>query len=149
MLEQSLFEVQNNNNGLAQENTRLHKRCDDQELYSRRENLAISGVAEAENEDDGACKQIAGDIFVQNHGLISNVDAGSIILEYTKHKVISLIPFPCEHGQAILLHIKLTKDKLMIFHREQKHVHNTNIVFNGMHIESVDRLIQFSWYNSY
>ena len=79
-LEQSIFKVKNINNGLAQENIRLHKKCDDQESYSRRKNLIIRGVAEVENEDDAACTQTVRDFFVQYLGL-SNAEAASIIVE--------------------------------------------------------------------
>ena len=79
-LEQSIFKVKNINNGLAQEYIRLHEKCDDQESYSRRENLIIRGVAEVENEDDAACIQTVRDFFVQYLGL-SNAEAASIIVE--------------------------------------------------------------------
>ena len=64
-LEQSIFNVKNINNGLAQENIGLHKKCGNQESYSRRENLIIRGVAEIENEDDAACIQTVRDFLMQ------------------------------------------------------------------------------------
>ena len=114
-LEQSLFEVKNKNNGLAQENTRLHKRCDDQESYSRRENLVIRGVAEAENEDDAACKQIARDFFVQNLGL-SNADAGSIILERC-HRLGKQLHF---RKRPIIVRFKHYADREMIWSKRSQ-----------------------------
>ena len=51
-LEQSVFIMGVKNKGLTNENNRLNKRCDDQETYSRRENIVIRGVAEAADEDN-------------------------------------------------------------------------------------------------
>ena len=51
-LVQRVFIMGVKNKGLANENNRLNKRCNDQETYSRLENIVIRGVAEAVDEDN-------------------------------------------------------------------------------------------------
>ena len=64
-LEQTVFIMGVKNKGLANENNRLNKRCNDQETYSRRENIVIRGVAEAVDEDNASCIRVTKEFLVQ------------------------------------------------------------------------------------
>ena len=61
-----MFIMDIKNKSLVQENIRLNKRCDDQETYSRRDNIVIRGVSEAADEDNAGCNQVTRDFLVQN-----------------------------------------------------------------------------------
>ena len=65
-LEKTKFIMDIKNKSLVQENIRLNKRCDDQETYSRRDNIVIRGVSEAADEDNAGCNQVTRDFLVQN-----------------------------------------------------------------------------------
>ena len=65
-LEKTMFIMDIKNKSLVQENIRLNKRCDDQETYSRRDNIVIRGVSEAADEDNAGCNQVTRDFLVQN-----------------------------------------------------------------------------------
>ena len=77
-LEQSVFIMGVKNKGLTNENNRLNKRCDDQETYSRRENIVIRGVAEAADEDNAGCIRVTRGFLVQ-HLNFNDADAERMI----------------------------------------------------------------------
>ena len=66
ILEKTVFIMGVKNKGLTQENNRLSRRCDDQETYSRRDNIVIRGVPEAADEDNAGCSHVARDFSEQN-----------------------------------------------------------------------------------
>ena len=66
ILEKTVFIMGVKNKGLTQENNRLSRRCDDQETYSRRDNIVIRGVPEAADEDNAGCSHVTRDFFEQN-----------------------------------------------------------------------------------
>ena len=53
------------NRGLKKENAHPTRRSDNQDTYSRRDNLVIRGVSEGAVEDDNACENAARDFFKQ------------------------------------------------------------------------------------
>ena len=63
-LEKNVFKLTVQNKGLQEENSHLNKRTDNQESYSRRENLVIRGINEMERDDDDTCSQLARKFFV-------------------------------------------------------------------------------------
>ena len=65
-LEQKVIIMDVKNKGLTQENNRLSRRCDDQEAYSRRDNIVIRGVPKAADEDNAGCSHVTRDFFEQN-----------------------------------------------------------------------------------
>ena len=65
------------NKSLVQENNRLNERCDDQETYSRCDNIVICSVSEAADEDNAGCNQVTRDFLVQNLN-ISQADVEKI-----------------------------------------------------------------------
>ena len=76
-LEKSVFKLTVQNRGLKEDNSYLHRRSDNQDSYSRRENLVIRGVGEEEADDSDSCKRLAKNFFVtQLH--ISEADVNAI-----------------------------------------------------------------------
>ena len=52
----------------------LQKRCDNQESYSKRDNLVIHGIPENDDENEQTCMQFVRDIFTN---VLQLADAGS------------------------------------------------------------------------
>ena len=76
-LEKSVFKLTVQNRGLKEDNSYLHRRSDNQDSYSRRENLVIRGVGEEEADGSDSCKRLAKNFFVtQLH--ISEADVNAI-----------------------------------------------------------------------
>ena len=65
-LEKNVFKLTVQNKGLQEENSHLNKRTDNQESYSRRENLVIRGINEMESDDDDTCSQVARNFFCES-----------------------------------------------------------------------------------
>ena len=64
-IEKHMIQLRIENRGLKEENAHLNRRSDNQDTYSRRDNLVIRGVREGEVEDDNACEKVARDFFKQ------------------------------------------------------------------------------------
>ena len=64
-IEKHMLQFRIENRGLKEKNAHLTRRSDNQDTYSRRDNLVIRGVREGEVEDDNACEKVARDFFKQ------------------------------------------------------------------------------------
>ena len=64
-IEKHMLQLKIENRGLKEENAHLTRRSDNQDTYSRRDNLVIRGVSEGADEDDNACENAARDFFKQ------------------------------------------------------------------------------------
>ena len=59
MLQKDVYKLSVQNRGLQQENAQLSRRSDNQDSYSRRDNLVIRGIDEHENDSDESCRLLA------------------------------------------------------------------------------------------
>ena len=64
-IEKHMLQLRIKNRGLKEENAHLTRRSDNQDTYSRRDNLVIRGVSEGAVEDGNACENAASDFFKQ------------------------------------------------------------------------------------
>ena len=64
-IEKHMLQLKIENRGLKEENAHLTRRSDNQDIYSRRDNLVIRGVSEGAVEDDNAGENAARDFFKQ------------------------------------------------------------------------------------
>ena len=79
MLQKDVYKLAVLNRGLQQENEQLSRRSDNQDSYSRRDNLVIRGIDEHENDTDESCKVLAKKFFIE-HLHISDGDVERMTL---------------------------------------------------------------------
>ena len=65
LLQKDVYKLSVQNRGLQQENEQLSRRSDNQDSYSRRDNLVIRGIDEHVNDTDESCKLLAKKFFME------------------------------------------------------------------------------------
>ena len=74
----NMSDITNKYNGVMNDYNTLQKRCDNQESYSRRDNLVIHGIPENDDENEQTCMQLVRDFFT-NDLQLADAESQSIV----------------------------------------------------------------------
>ena len=114
-LEKSVFKLTVQNRDLKEDNSHLHRRSDNQDSYSRRENLVSRGVGEEEADDSDSCKRLAKNFFVtQLHISEADVNAINIVRCHRLGKRF-------QHGnRSIIVRFQNYADREMVWNKRSQ-----------------------------